>query len=218
MLGSLIFNVFGSKEAGGMAVSTAERAFGASGGAPDSVDLTGAGVTCAACVTRVGCALRAGPGVLDVSVNLATERARVAIDGTVEPNGLVLAVEAAGYDAVQVTIPSSTVPLRTGLVSVLVGAALALPLILPMMLGPFGEDVMLPGWAQLALATPIQFALGGRFYRAAWRALRAGSGNMDLLGALGTSAAFGLSLVRLITAPGYDHALYFEVSGVVLVL
>jgi Cu+-exporting ATPase len=196
----------------------AERAFVATVGATGSIDLTVAGMTCAACVGRVERALRAVPGVLDVSVNLATERARVAIDRPVEPSGLVRAIETAGYDAAQVTTPSAAVPVRPGPVPVLVGAALALPLVLPMVLGPFGEGAMLPGWAQLALATPIQFALGGRFYRAAWRALRAGSGNMDLLVALGTSAAYGLSLFRLIAAPSEDHALYFEVSGVVIVL
>jgi Cu+-exporting ATPase len=196
----------------------AERAFVATGGATGSIDLTVAGMTCAACVGRVERALRAVPGVLDVSVNLATERARVAIDRPVEPSGLVRAIETAGYDAAQVTTPSAAVPVRPGPVPVLVGAALALPLVLPMVLGPFGEGAMLPGWAQLALATPIQYALGGRFYRAAWRALRAGSGNMDLLVALGTSAAYGLSLFRLIAAPSEDHALYFEVSGVVIVL
>ena len=60
---------------------------------------------------------------------------------------------------------------------------------------------MLRGWWQLALATPVQFWLGARFYRAGWNALRAGSGNMDLLVAIGTSAAFGLSLALLLAAP-----------------
>ena len=80
----------------------------------------------------------------------------------------------------------------------------------------------LPGWLALALATPVQFWLGWRFYRAGWKAVRAGTGNMDLLVALGTSAAYGLSLYLLATAwlggrPGMPH-LYFEASAVVITL
>ena len=98
-------------------------------------------------------------------------------------------------------------------------ALLSLPLVLPMLAAPFGHDLMLPGWLQLALATPVQFWLGARFYRAGWKALRAGSGNMDLLVALGTSAAYGLSLYLLVTrgAQAGSH-LYFESSAVVITL
>src|SRR3546814_4379861 len=84
----------------------------------------------------------------------------------------------------------------------------------------FGQHWMLPGWVQLALATPVQFWLGARFYRAGWKALKAGTGNMDLLVALGTSAGYGLSVYLL-----YAHAdhgmpphLYFEASAVVITL
>jgi Cu+-exporting ATPase len=79
---------------------------------------------------------------------------------------------------------------------------------------------MLPGWLQLLLATPVQFWLGARFYRAGWKALRAGSGNMDLLVAIGTSAAYGLSVYQLLADPaghGMPH-LYFESSAVVITL
>ena len=87
---------------------------------------------------------------------------------------------------------------------------------LPML---FGLDLALSGRLQLALATPVQFWLGGRFYRAGWGALRAGSGNMDLLVALGTSAAYGLSLYLLATAPaGAAPHLYFEASSLVIAL
>jgi Cu+-exporting ATPase len=74
---------------------------------------------------------------------------------------------------------------------------LTLPLVAPMLLQLFGITWMLDGWLQLALATPVQFVLGARFYRAGWKALRARTGNMDLLVALGTSAAYGLSLYLL---------------------
>jgi len=63
-----------------------------------------------------------------------------------------------------------------------------------MLLMPFGVHAALPGWAQLVLAGVVQAAFGARFYRGAWHALRAGAGNMDVLVALGTTAAFGLSL------------------------
>jgi Cu+-exporting ATPase len=82
----------------------------------------------------------------------------------------------------------------------------------------FGRDWMPGGWWQLALATPVQFWFGLRFYRAAWAALRAGTGNMDLLVALGTTAAYGLS-VWLLLAHGAEHAahaLYFEAAAVVI--
>ncbi len=86
-----------------------------------------------------------------------------------------------------------------------------------MFASPFGVHWMLPGWLQLVLATPVQFWLGARFYRAGWKALIAGSGNMDLLVAVGTSAAYGLSLYMLLTHAGATH-LYFEASAVVISL
>jgi P-type Cu+ transporter len=102
---------------------------------------------------------------------------------------------------------------------VLLAAALSLPLVVPMLAGLFGAHWMLPGGLQLALATPVQFGLGARFYGAAWKALRAGSGNMDLLVALGTSAGYGLSVFELAhsAGDGMPH-LYFEASAVVITL
>ncbi|MNZ35994.1 Copper-exporting P-type ATPase A [compost metagenome] len=96
---------------------------------------------------------------------------------------------------------------------------LALPLVLPMLLQPFGIHWMLPAWAQFVLATPVQFILGARFYVAAWKAVRAGAGNMDLLVAIGTSAGYGLSLYEWATATdGIMPHLYFEASAVVIAL
>jgi Cu+-exporting ATPase len=89
---------------------------------------------------------------------------------------------------------------RHDLLHVAIGAALTLPLVVPMIGMVFGEHWMVPGWVQLALATPIQFWLGARFYRAGWKALRAGAGNMDLLVALGTSAGYLLSVYELFAA------------------
>ncbi|WP_206413821.1 heavy metal translocating P-type ATPase, partial [Lysobacter enzymogenes] len=98
----------------------------------------------------------------------------------------------------------------------LIAAALTLPLVAPMIGLLFGQHWMLPGWVQFALATPVQFWLGARFYRAGWAALRAGSGNMDLLVALGTSAGYGLSLYHLLR--GETMALYFETSAAIVTL
>jgi Cu+-exporting ATPase len=99
---------------------------------------------------------------------------------------------------------------------VAVAALLSVPLITPMFLSSFGIDWMLPGWLQLLLATPVQFWLGARFYRAGWKAVRAGAGNMDLLVAIGTSAAYFLSLYQLLNGGG-GH-LYFESAAVVITL
>ena len=92
--------------------------------------------------------------------------------------------------------------------------AFTLPLVMEMAANLFGHH-LIPGWKQALLATPVQLWAGAPFYGAAWRALRARSGNMDLLVALGTSAAYGFSLYQLAT--GAPH-LYFEVSAVVVTL
>ncbi|HSP24791.1 MAG TPA: copper-translocating P-type ATPase, partial [Saliniramus sp.] len=103
---------------------------------------------------------------------------------------------------------------------VTIGALLTLPLVLPMLGMPFGYHMMPSGWVQLALATPVQFWLGARFYVAGWKALRAGTGNMDLLVAMGTSAAYFLSLYMLLTSVGGHHEpdYYFEASAVIITL
>src|SRR5690606_22908077 len=101
----------------------------------------------------------------------------------------------------------------------LLAILLALPLVLPMLLSPLGVHWMLPAWLQFALATPVQFILGARFYVAAWKAVRAGAGNMDLLVAIGTSAGYGPSVYQwLHAAPGTTPHLYFEASAVVIAL
>ncbi|AKM44161.1 metal ABC transporter ATPase [Burkholderia contaminans] len=97
-------------------------------------------------------------------------------------------------------------------------AVLSAPLVAPMLVAPFGIDLMLPGWLQLMLASIVQFGYGARFYRAAWHAVKARTGNMDLLVALGTSAAYGLSLWMLLRAPLHPGHLYFEASAVIVTL
>jgi Cu+-exporting ATPase len=181
------------------------------------------GMTCASCVARVEKALKKVPGVLDASVNLATEQASVrgaALDADALAAALVAAMAQAGYEAAPVERGQPRAELEAhGLPSwwpVAAAAILSLPLVLHMLV----PGSMLPGWVQLALATPVQFWLGARFYRAGWKALRAGAGNMDLLVAIGTSAAYAPSVFQLIADPeghGMPH-LYFESSAVVITL
>ncbi len=157
------------------------------------------GMSCASCVGRVERVLAAVPGVDKVSVNLATEMARVESSQPVDPATLVQAIDKAGYQGTPVVpdaaadAPAAPVRAR-GLPgprdghAVLLAALLSLPLALPMLLELADVHWMLDGRLQLLLATPVQFWLGARFYRAGWLAARARSGNMDLLVALGTSA------------------------------
>jgi Cu+-exporting ATPase len=188
-----------------------------------TLELSIDGMTCASCVGRVERALAKVPGVKGVSVNLANERAHLELLGQVDPQTLIDAVTKAGYSASvwEVEHPQADVQqqrLHRERWALLAAIALALPLVLPMVLQPFGVHWMLPAWVQFALATPVQFIFGARFYVAAWKAVRAGAGNMDLLVALGTSAGYGLSVYEWATAAGRMPHLYFEASAVVIAL
>ena len=186
---------------------------------PMETAISVAGMTCASCAGRVERALRAVPGVVDASVNLVTERATVyAHGGALASAVLIAAVEKAGYAAAasQVTPGAPAGGTLPEPWQIAIAAALTLPLLAPMLAELAGLHLMLPGWVQFVLATPVQFWIGARFYRAAWKALRAGSGNMDLLVALGTSAAYGLSLYQWLGEGGVH--LYFEAAAVVITL
>ncbi|MBB3197270.1 heavy metal translocating P-type ATPase [Roseateles terrae] len=204
-----------------------------------SMQLAITGMTCASCVGRVERALRRVPGVQQAEVNLATETARVTSLGGVSTAALVAAVEKAGYAATadegiadpgagavgqDGAAPRPPTPWSATGGPVLVAALLSAPLVLPMVGMLIGQHWMLNGWWQWLLATPVQFWLGARFYRAGWAALKDRSGNMDLLVALGTSAAYGLSLYGLLTEAshgghaGAEPALYFESSAAVITL
>ncbi len=189
-----------------------------------SLELSIGGMTCASCAGRVEKALAKVAGVKSVSVNLASERAHVDLLGYVDPAVLIEAVGQAGYtaqltDNVQAVEDDQHTRLRRERWSLVAAIVLALPLVLPMLVEPFGLHWMLPAWVQFLLATPVQFILGARFYVAAWKAVKAGAGNMDLLVALGTSAGYGLSLYEwAIATPGSMPHLYFEASAVVIAL
>jgi P-type Cu+ transporter len=174
------------------------------------------GMTCASCATRVEKALKRVPGVASAEVNLATETATVSMAEGAPPQSLVDAVRDAGYEAR--LSPVAPQAKDKSWWPVAIATALTLPLVLPMLAGFTDVDWMLPGWLQLVLATPVQFWLGARFYRAGWKAVIARTGNMDLLVALGTSAAYGLSVYMLIEHWEHEPHLYFEASAAVITL
>ncbi|MEO5338046.1 MAG: heavy metal translocating P-type ATPase [Magnetospirillum sp. WYHS-4] len=200
---------------------------------PDrTLELAIDGMTCAACSTRLEKQLSRLPGVSAARVNLATERATVTSDGgIVGVADVVAAVERAGFKARVIESPDARLAeeeaeiarrQRRDLAMLAGSALLTLPFFVQMAYMVAGRhDMMMPGWLQFLLATPVQFVAGARFYAPAWKALRAGSGNMDLLVALGTTAAWGLSVYLLGVAPAdaSDHVhSYFEASASVITL
>lgn len=193
-------------------------------------------MSCASCVAHVEKALQSVPGVLRASVNLATERAHVEVSPSTPPAiaQLISAVTKAGYGAsliddnaatTETSVVSSAGALSTPsfrlFLPTLAAIVLTLPLVAPMLLAPFGLTVMMPGWLQLLFATPVQFVLGWQFYQRAWHSLRAKTATMDVLIALGTSAAYGLSVYQLVRHHGWMHTthhLYFESAATIITL
>lgn len=181
-------------------------------------DLAIGGMTCASCTGRIERALARVPGVLEVRVNLASGRAHLrAVAGT-EEAALGAAVARAGYrllgaEASEAADPGAARERR----DLILAAILTAPFLVGMAGMPFGRDWMPGGWWQLALSTPVVFWLGGRFWRAGFAALRAGTGNMDQLVAIGTGAAWGLSFHLLLAHDAvHGHALYFETGAVIV--
>ncbi|NOT16862.1 MAG: copper-translocating P-type ATPase [Sulfuriferula sp.] len=181
-----------------------------------NTDVAIKGMTCASCVARVEKALHKVAGVTDVAVNLATERAHIVSFMPIILGNMQAVVAAAGFELVPLTDTPPPVPRWSDWMPVAAAALFTIPLTLPMFAMLFGVSVAIPGWLQWLLATPVQFWLGARFYRAGWKAVRAGAGNMDLLVAIGTSAAYGLSLYLLVQ--GHEQHLYFEASAAVITL
>ncbi|WP_439608314.1 heavy metal translocating P-type ATPase [Hydrogenophaga sp.] len=191
------------------------------------IDLGIGGMTCASCVTRVEKALKKQAGVSDATVNLATESARVTLtthDSVESLARIKRAVRDAGYEPRTMEASDEAAGERwlgvpRDLVPVLVGALLSAPLVLPMVGDLFGKHWMLSAWIQFLLATPVQFVLGARFYRAGWHALKAFTGNMELLVSIGTTAGWALSTWLWWRAePGEMVHLYYEASAVVITL
>ncbi|MDE2418537.1 MAG: copper-translocating P-type ATPase [Burkholderiales bacterium] len=186
-----------------------------------SLDMGIGGMTCASCVSRVERALKKVPGVSEATVNLATESARIVYTpGEQMEARLRRAVRDAGYEprAADAAVMAEEASPWAGFAPVAVGLALSAPLVLPMVGDLLGKHWMLPAFWQFLLATPVQFILGARFYKAGWHALKALSGNMDLLVAIGTTAGWALSMWLWLTADGAMVHLYFEGSAVVVTL
>ena len=188
-----------------------------------TLDLAVEGMTCAACATRIEKVLNRLPGVVAI-VNFATEKARVTVPagGGVEP--LIGAIRKAGYDAHALTEDNQAAQkqrhadqYRQDIHQFWIAAALTLPLLLQMVTMLTGShQELLPRPLQLALATPVQFWIGRRFYVSAWHALRGGGANMDLLIALGSSMAYFFSaVVALWQLPQH---VYFEASASIITL
>ena len=188
------------------------------------------GMTCGACSARVEKVLRGTPGVVDVDVNLALERATVTtLPGTGSPQALAARAADAGYrlvvaasaeDAERQPEADERQPLDAERRVVITAIILTLPMVVGMILYSFGfEDIHLMPAAEVLLATPVQFVIGARFYRAAFNALRNGSANMDVLVVMGTTAAYAYSWYLLLTlGEAADGELYFEASAVIITL
>jgi Cu+-exporting ATPase len=193
-----------------------------------SCDIGIGGMTCASCVARVERAIGKLTDVKEVSVNLATESARVtwktsdatAANPQEQQARLRRAVRDAGYEPLAAEhLEQAPAGAWSGFGPVAWGLLFSAPLVLPMLGDALGQHWMLPAMWQFLLATPVQFILGARFYKAGWHALLSGSGNMDLLVAIGTSAGWLLSMWLWLTASdGHMVHLYFEGSAVVITL
>lgn len=205
------------------------------GVAADKVELSITGMTCAACSTRIEKGLNKMPGVLKANVNLALETATVEYDGShIGVSDLIRQVEKLGYQAARREEEGSGAErdrreeeIKRQTRKFWISAVLSLPLLWAMVSHfSFTSFIWLPEalmnpWVQLALATPVQFVIGAQFYVGAYKALRNKSANMDVLVALGTSAAYFYSLYMAIDSIG-SHAhmveLYFETSAVLITL
>ncbi len=191
----------------------------------ESLDLKINGMTCASCSSRLQRLLSSLPWVERAVVNLATERATItAPRGMSEPEQAMDTITQAGYEPALLETSAEMRAReeqriarvrRRELLRLLLSILLTTPIALPMLLMPFGIELALPPWVQFVLATIVQFWIGWHFYTGAFRSLRGGAGNMDLLVVMGTSAAWGLS--SWVTFSGSGH-LYFEASAMVITL
>lgn len=185
------------------------------------------GMTCAACSARVERVLNRIDGV-KASVNLSTNKAVVEYpSGLVDVETLIKAIEKAGYKAeleVERNLDREKElrekEIKSLKTSFIISAILSIPLFSAMFFHMAGahnflSNILNNGWFQLILATPVQFIIGARFYKGAYNSLRGGGANMDVLIAMGTSAAYFYSIYNLLKGiPEY----YFESSAVIITL
>ena len=193
---------------------------------PAHIDLQITGMHCASCSARLERVLNKLPEVA-ATVNIATEKAHIAYDTRhTDVADLIKAVQGAGFEAhplrdFAVEKRQRAAAYRQEQIQFVIAVFLTLPLLVEMLLMFAGIHAMFPGWLQWLLATPVQFWSGRRFYTGAWSSLRSGGANMDVLVALGTSAAYLLSCAVLL-ANFYGMAIgqpvYFEASATLITL
>ncbi len=190
------------------------------------------GMSCAACAARIEKKLGKMEGVQKAVVNLASEKATVEYDSSlIKVQDMIKAVEALGYGAERAEEVGADrekeqreKEIRRLRLELIVSAVLSSPLLFAMVLMLFNADLppFHDPYFQLAAATPVQFIIGFRFYKNAYFALRAKSANMDVLIAMGTTAAYFFSIYNAFFAP-MEHGvmmkeLYFEAGAVIITL
>ena len=184
-------------------------------------DLQVTGMHCANCAARLEKALNLLPEVA-ASVSIATEKAHIAYNpDKITPDGLIKAIQDTGYDAhpmrdFTAEKKARAAALRLQQRQFILAALLSAPFAVQMLLMLSGTHFMLPYWLQFLLATPVQFWIGRRFYSGAFSALRGGGANMDVLVALGTSAAYFMSCA--VWWLNLDQPVYFEASATLITL
>ncbi|MGG0937137.1 heavy metal translocating P-type ATPase [Brevibacillus centrosporus] len=185
------------------------------------------GMTCAACAVRIEKGLKKMPGVIDANVNLTMERATVQYDsGAVSTGQMIEKIKDLGYggrlhEEAGKKDDDRGREIKIQKTRFFVAAALSLPLLYTMvahlgLTGIYMPHFLMNPWVQFALATPVQFIIGWPFYKGAYKALKNGSANMDVLVALGTSAAYFYSFFA--TLGGRTDKLYYETSAVLITL
>jgi len=188
------------------------------------------GMTCAACSSRIEKVLNKQEGIKEATVNLTTENATIEYNpGLIDEKAIIDRIKKLGYDAKikadkQEKQSQKEKELQKMKWKLVISAILSIPLLVTMLdhlLGISLPSIFMNPWFQFALATPIQFIIGWQFYDGAYKNLRNGGANMDVLVALGTSAAYFYSLYegfKTIGNPGYDPHLYFETSAILITL
>ncbi|MCD9067804.1 heavy metal translocating P-type ATPase [Staphylococcus pasteuri] len=195
----------------------------------ESVELTISGMTCAACSNRIEKVLNKIDGVINANVNLTTEQATVEYyRGVVNSDDFISKIQNLGYDAKvkegQNQYSNKDKRLKKQLTKLVIAAILSIPLLATMLVHLFHmplPSIFMNPWFQFILATPVQFIIGWQFYKGAYKNLKNGSANMDVLVALGTSAAYFYSIYEMFKWLNHTTQmphLYFETSAVLITL